>query len=131
MNLLTNRSIEFHFSVKYNRHYSGFLLRVDNSGSSFFYRLFGASCASCKEGIAPDQYVRKQDSRIFHIGCLKCQQCQKEAGTGDQLHVVGEGLYLCKKDFQQMKNAPKKIPRDGIYQVCYSYFLSIKLQTTK
>ena len=97
-------------------------LRRDNYWSSLCCRLFGVPCAVCKEGIAPDQYVRKQDSGIFHIGCLKCQQCQKEASTGDQLHVVGESFYLCKKDFEQMKNAPKKIPKDGIYQVLYSYF---------
>ena len=68
-------------------------------------------CSGCKQGIAPDQYVRKQDLKIFHTSCLKCHQCQKEAATGEQFHIVGDGIYLCKNDYENTKQNKKTVKR--------------------
>lgn len=83
------------------------------------FREFGIKCTGCKEGLSPTDLVRRVGSRVFHVSCLKCQQCLKEVATGDQLYIVNGGKFLCQLDYEN-STSKKTATATTVHQSCPS-----------
>lgn len=62
---------------------------------SDFFRQYGTQCASCKEGLCPEDLVRRGVNKIYHVQCFKCSVCQRQLNTGEQLYLVQGEKFLC------------------------------------
>jgi len=91
-----------------------------------FYKEFGIKCTGCKEGLSPTDLVRRVGSRVFHVSCLKCQQCLKEVATGDQLYIVNGGKFLCQLDYEN-STSKKTATATTVHQSCPSKDISTQI----
>ncbi|RUS83136.1 hypothetical protein EGW08_009083 [Elysia chlorotica] len=64
-----------------------------------FFRIFGATCSSCREVIAPSAVVRRAHDNVYHQECFRCSVCRRELCTGDEFYLGQDGALCCKEDF--------------------------------
>jgi len=62
-------------------------------------RRFGTKCGGCRQGILPNDLVRRARQSVYHLRCFVCSVCRKQLSTGEQLYVVDDTQFICKDDF--------------------------------
>ncbi|KAM3174265.1 hypothetical protein ACTXT7_010884 [Hymenolepis weldensis] len=83
--------------------------RIDNNiflkikVSPYSYRRFGTKCASCEEGIPPNEMVRKAHNNVYHLECFVCHVCARSLNTGDEFYLLADRRLMCKADFTMIK----------------------------
>ncbi|VDD81189.1 unnamed protein product [Mesocestoides corti] len=68
-----------------------------------FFRRFGTKCASCEEGIPPNEMVRKAHNHVYHLECFVCHVCARSLNTGDEFYLLADRRLMCKADFTMIK----------------------------
>ncbi|EUB58386.1 LIM/homeobox protein Lhx3 [Echinococcus granulosus] len=68
-----------------------------------FFRRFGTKCASCEEGIPPNEMVRKAHDNVYHLECFVCHVCARSLNTGDEFYLLADRRLMCKADFTMIK----------------------------
>ncbi|KAM7538859.1 hypothetical protein Aperf_G00000050537 [Anoplocephala perfoliata] len=68
-----------------------------------FFRRFGTKCASCEEGIPPNEMVRKAHNNVYHLECFVCHVCARSLNTGDEFYLLADRRLMCKADFTMIK----------------------------
>ncbi|VDM32974.1 unnamed protein product [Hydatigera taeniaeformis] len=68
-----------------------------------FFRRFGTKCASCDEGIPPNEMVRKAHDNVYHLECFVCHVCARSLNTGDEFYLLADRRLMCKADFTMIK----------------------------
>ncbi|KAL5104684.1 LIM/homeobox protein Lhx3 [Taenia crassiceps] len=68
-----------------------------------FFRRFGTKCASCDEGIPPNEMVRKAHDNVYHLECFVCHVCARSLNTGDEFYLLADRRLMCKADFAMIK----------------------------
>ncbi|KAL5961299.1 LIM/homeobox protein Lhx3 [Taenia solium] len=66
-------------------------------------RRFGTKCASCDEGIPPNEMVRKAHDNVYHLECFVCHVCARSLNTGDEFYLLADRRLMCKADFAMIK----------------------------
>lgn len=56
--------------------------------TSHFNRVYGTKCQACKEGLCPEDLVRKTVSGVYHVKCFVCSVCKRQLETGEQMYLV-------------------------------------------
>ena len=51
-------------------------------------RVYGTKCQACKEGLCPEDLVRKTVSGVYHVKCFSCSVCNRQLETGEQMYLV-------------------------------------------
>lgn len=70
---------------------------------SCYSRRYGTKCGGCGDGISPSELVRKAREIVFHLNCFTCLVCRKQLSTGEELYVLADNKFICKKDFLEGK----------------------------
>lgn len=100
-----------------------------------FYSTFGVKCSGCEESIYPYHHVRRIAQKIFHEHCLKCDQCKVAANTGDQIYLLDDGRFFCKKDYDLYVSKIEEMKineeRPSPVSANQSFDLQDKIQSTK
>ncbi|GFO00120.1 LIM homeobox protein [Plakobranchus ocellatus] len=78
-----------------------------------FFRMFGATCSSCREVIAPFAVVRRAHHNVYHQECFRCSMCRRELCTGDQFYLGQDGLLCCREDFIAQKKEEEEEKATG------------------
>ncbi|VDO06870.1 unnamed protein product [Rodentolepis nana] len=68
-----------------------------------FFKRFGTKCASCEEGIPPNEMVRKAHNNVYHLECFVCHVCARSLNTGDEFYLLADRRLMCKADFTMIK----------------------------
>ncbi|XP_064648767.1 LIM/homeobox protein Lhx4-like [Lineus longissimus] len=83
-----------------------------------FFRLFGTKCASCGNGIAPTEVVRRAQENVYHTECFVCRLCGQSLDTGDEFYLMVDNKLVCKEDYDEAReqddDQANKRPRTSI-----------------
>ena len=71
--------------VKCVTHHPGL---ISTSHLLFHIRVYGTKCQACKEGLCPEDLVRKTVSGVYHVKCFSCSMCKRQLETGEQMYLV-------------------------------------------
>ncbi|XP_047142365.1 LIM/homeobox protein Lhx5 isoform X1 [Hydra vulgaris] len=69
-----------------------------------FFRFYGVKCVACKKRIDPLNMVHKYKENLIHVACLRCCFCNREATTGEEIHITENFTFVCKEDFEKYQN---------------------------
>jgi hypothetical protein len=64
-----------------------------------YFKHYGTKCHSCKEGLCPEDVVRKTVNGIYHVKCFVCSMCKRELETGEQIYLVQGEKFVCEADY--------------------------------
>ena len=64
-------------------------------------RRYGVKCAGCWRVISPRDLVRRAPAVdvVYHVDCFACVACGHQLSTGDPLHVLPDGRFVCRDDW--------------------------------
>ncbi|XP_055341371.1 LIM/homeobox protein Lhx3-like isoform X2 [Paramacrobiotus metropolitanus] len=81
-----------------------------------FFKTYGTKCASCEQGIAPDDLVRHAGEYAYHVECFVCYVCAKNFATGEEFYLMENKKVVCKMDYDNSKSkeTSNKRPRTTI-----------------
>lgn len=81
-----------------------------------YFRLFVRKCNGCQEPLLPSDLVMRAKDLIYHLGCFKCNICQRKFDRGD-LCCTRNGHVYCETDYEIILNGTGKNKRRRSQQV--------------